>query len=269
MIKIKLIKKVRDYISARDIPYDLIRGIITATCGVTFGLISSTHFNGIHKKRQYQQLVLNALYDMNRTCLQSKAICQSFQETDSLYALTDSLYAISPTLVADSTAEELMTIFVIPLHPLKYNTIEGVLREDMQSFENIDDIELESLMNDFYAVRDQFLDIFNEHNQKAEDVANAVMANARGMGYGERVSSMMKSTRAMMFFKEQHPAYTQLLTARSVSLDKQFAAILEASDFTIDDLDKLSREKSGKPLMINNPYVKKDSDKEKSTDDKG
>lgn len=269
MIKIKLIKIIRDYISARDIPYDLIRGIITATCGVSFGLLSSTHFNGIHKKRQYQQLVLNALYDMNRTCMQSNSMCKSFQETDSLYALTDSLYTISPSLVADSTTKELMSIFIMPLHPLKYNTIEGVLREDMQSFENIDDIELESMMNDFYAVRDQFLDIFNEHNQKAENVANVVMANAKGMGYGERLSSMMSSPQAMMFFREQHPKYTQLLTKRCVSLEKQFAAILEASNFTIDDLDRLSREKSGKPLMINNPYIKKESNKEKSADDKG
>lgn len=263
MIKIKFIKKVRDYISARDIPYDLIRGIITATCGVLLGLISSTHFNGINKKRQYRQLVLNAVYDMNRTCLQSRSICKLLQETDSLYALTDSLYAINPSLVADSTAEEMMSIFVMPLHPLKYNTIEGVLREDMRSFENIDDIELESMMNDFYAVRDQFLDIFSEHNRRAETVFDAVMANARGIGCDDRLYAIKKSPQAMMFFKIQHPEYTSSLQLRCASMEKQFAAILDASDFTIDDLDKLSREKSGRPLKINNPYISKKSNKDK------
>lgn len=251
----KLFTKVKDYFAARDIPYDLIRGIITATCGVLLGLLSSSYINSINKKRQYRQLVLNAVYDMNRTCLQSQAICRSFHKTDSLYALADSLYSSSPSLVADSTASELMSIFIMPLHPLNYNTIEGVLREDMQSFEKIDDIELESMMNDFYSLRDQFLEIFHEHNRKAEDVANVFLQNVSGYGCGEKLSAVMASAHARMFFMDQHPEYTALLVARCKDMEELFADILEEANISIEDLNDLSMKKSGKPIRVINRYL--------------
>lgn len=253
----KPFRAIRDYFAARDIPYDLIRGIITATCGVLFALLSSSYFNSVQKKRLYKQLVLNAVYDMNRTCLQAENISKQLHETDSLFSKFEVLYATDrKALAADSTSDKIAMLLTIQLHPLAYNTIEGVLREDIQAFENIDDIKLESKISDFYAVRDQFYEIFKERNGRIENIWNASLQVKGEAGDETRLSALMQLPGAIFFMKKVHPQYTKLLSIRVQSLKMQFAAILEASDISVEDLNELCIEKSGKPIVINNPYIK-------------
>lgn len=261
----KLCRDVKNYFAVRDIPYDLIRGIITATCGVVFGLISSAHYSGIKKKKLYQQLVVNAMYDMNRTCNQSKKLYETFLYSDSLFARIDSLYIIGQddSITADDL-DDMVMLMAMPLHPVSYATIEGVFRGDFQTFENIDNIELESLMSDFFAARDQYYGVYDEYNNKTEHIWNMAITQAEGCDNKSMIDAIIKSNGARHFMRRIHTDYTKLLGVQLESMQKKFVKILNASDVSIDDLNELSIQKSKKPLNITNPFLKQELEKKDS-----
>lgn len=243
-------------------PYDIIRGIITATCGVVFGLFSSSYFNSVKKEKLYKQLVVNLMYDMNRTCNQSKYLYETLVSYDSLYARIDSLYSVGKAAsVTDDEASDMVMLMAMPLHPLSYNTIEGVFRADFQTIENIDNVELESMIGDFFAVRDQYNEIFNEYNAKIEHVWNTAILTAKCDEDKCMVDAMMNSQSARHFMRNIHCEYSKMLGKRLKSMQKEFAKILKASDVTIDDLNQMSLWKTGKPLKIKNPFLKEETDK--------